>query len=138
MNALNEQHGGQHYKGMAIQPIEFGMENGYDPCIFSAIKYISRHRQKNGEEDVRKGEHFVFLRLATMPRVPNKARNTMSPKFYCEQNHLGPIESQIIIYLHHWAAGDLEPDDVLHAQHLSNLCNKLIAEQYPHERIDHA
>lgn len=132
-DALKIQHGGSHYKDQAIQPVEFGMANHYDPCIFSAMKYVSRHHLKNGEEDLRKGEHFVFLRLATNDSPPY-ARTSISPLYYCEQNGLGQIETQIILALHDWAIGVHrgEVDDVTVATMISNMFNALIASAYPH------
>lgn len=140
--ALRLQHGGNHYKDKPIQPVEFAMANGYDCCIFSAIKYVTRHDSKNGEEDLRKGEHFVFLRLATMMhRAPVRA--SISPKFYCEQNRLGSKETVIILALHDWASGGREVgpyiihpeellDDTKCAKLISNAFNALIASAYPH------
>ena len=49
--ALDVQVAGDHYKTMGIQPIEFCYVNRYDPAAFSALKYVSRHRVKNGRED---------------------------------------------------------------------------------------
>ena len=105
-NALGIQHGGSHYKDKAIQPVEFAMANQYDCCIFSAIKYVTRHADKNGEEDLRKGEHFVFLRLATKESYNSKAVAHISPKYYCKVNGLGRIETGIILALHAWACGE--------------------------------
>lgn len=63
MNALNEQVGGDHYKERAIQPIEFIMANGLDFLQGNAIKYIVRHRDKGGAEDLRKAIHYCQLIL---------------------------------------------------------------------------
>lgn len=132
-DALKIQHGGSHYKDQTIQPVEFGMANHYDPCIFSAMKYVSRHHLKNGEEDLRKGEHFVFLRLATNDSLPY-ARTSISPVHYCEQNGLGQIETSIILRLHDWASGKYPVGivDVEIAEEISNMFNALIASAYPH------
>lgn len=131
-DALKIQHGGSHYKDQAVQPVEFGMANRYDPCIFSAMKYVSRHHLKNGEEDLRKGEHFVFLRLATNDSPPY-AKTSISPVYYCEQNNLGILETGIVMRLHDWATGKIAPaDDVEIAEEISNMFNALIASAYPH------
>jgi len=57
------QHGGRHYKGMAIQPAEYCHKNGFKFCESEAIKYLSRFRSKKGEEDVRKAIHFCQMIL---------------------------------------------------------------------------
>lgn len=61
MDALEEQVGGNHYKNLEIQPVEFCMKNGLDFCQSSAIKYICRHENKNGVEDLKKAKHFIDL-----------------------------------------------------------------------------
>lgn len=55
--------GGDHYQTMGIQPREFAIRNRYDPDAFSILKYISRHRRKNGREDVLKALHFAEMRM---------------------------------------------------------------------------
>ena len=61
MNALEKQEGGQHYKGYAIQPIEFIHANNVPYCEANVIKYVMRHREKNGVEDLRKAIHYIEL-----------------------------------------------------------------------------
>jgi hypothetical protein len=63
MSALDKQEGGDHYKTMKIQPVEFCQRNGLNFCESSAIKYICRHKRKNGAEDIRKAIHFLELLL---------------------------------------------------------------------------
>ncbi len=46
--------GGSHYKDMAIQPIEYILGNNIPYCEANVIKYISRWRNKNGVEDLKK------------------------------------------------------------------------------------
>lgn len=62
--ALETQEGGTHYKEMKIQPIEYAMANNLNPCEFNVLKYISRHRNKNGIEDLRKAKHMIDLLIA--------------------------------------------------------------------------
>ena len=61
MKALETQVAGDHYKGMAIQPVEFIHANHIPYCEANAIKYICRHRKKNGEQDIRKAIHYLEL-----------------------------------------------------------------------------
>jgi len=53
--------GGQHYKDMAIQPTEYITKNKLGFIEGNIIKYISRWRQKNGIEDLKKIKHYVDL-----------------------------------------------------------------------------
>jgi hypothetical protein len=64
MNALQKQVGGNHYKNMAIQPAEYCQRNNLNHLESSVVKYVSRHRQKNGPEDIKKAIHCLELLLA--------------------------------------------------------------------------
>ena len=61
MSALNKQIAGNHYKRMKIQPVEFCHANGLGYLEGCAIKYVCRHRNKNGAEDLDKAIHFLEL-----------------------------------------------------------------------------
>lgn len=63
MSALDTQVSGNHYKDMAIQPVEFIYKNKMDYLSGNVIKYISRHKSKNGAEDVKKAIHYCQLIL---------------------------------------------------------------------------
>jgi hypothetical protein len=61
MSALNNQEGGNHYKDMLIQPVEFIVKNNISFLEANVIKYVCRHRSKNGLEDLKKAEHYIQL-----------------------------------------------------------------------------
>lgn len=61
MSALNEQPGGSHYKGKAIQPVQYIHANGIGYCEGNVIKYVSRWREKNGLQDLLKARHYIDL-----------------------------------------------------------------------------
>lgn len=63
MSALDKQEGGGHYKGMAIQPVEYIFKNGLDWFQGNIVKYASRHKQKGGAADLRKVIHYAELAL---------------------------------------------------------------------------
>lgn len=63
-SALSEQVGGNHYKSMAIQPVEFCMKNNLNFCQSSVVKYICRYKNKNGKQDLLKARHFIDLLIA--------------------------------------------------------------------------
>ncbi|MCF7762785.1 MAG: DUF3310 domain-containing protein [Verrucomicrobia bacterium] len=54
---------GGHYKKLVIQPAEYCHRNGLGFCESSAIKYITRHRDKGRAEDIQKAIHFLHLLL---------------------------------------------------------------------------
>ena len=60
-NALEQQVGGDHYRGMAHQPIEFIMANDLGFCEGNAIKYICRYQLKGGTQDLDKAIHYLNL-----------------------------------------------------------------------------
>lgn len=50
----------EHYK-MAIEPIEFIQKNGLNFCEGNIVKYVARHRRKNGKEDLLKARHYLDM-----------------------------------------------------------------------------
>jgi|TARA_R110000822_G_scaffold99676_3_gene224675 hypothetical protein len=58
---LTVQVGGEHYKHMSIQPIEFIMANSLGFCEGNAIKYICRYMSKGGVQDLDKAIHYLEL-----------------------------------------------------------------------------
>jgi UDP-3-O-acyl-N-acetylglucosamine deacetylase len=61
MNPKDKQIGGSHYKNYKIQPIEFMVENKIPFLEGSVIKYVLRHREKNGIQDIDKAIHYLEL-----------------------------------------------------------------------------
>lgn len=59
--AYDKQVGGDHYKKMAIQPLEYAMANKLGPAETLCLRYISRWRNKNGIEDIDKAIHCLQL-----------------------------------------------------------------------------
>jgi len=59
--ALESQVGGNHYSSMKIQPIEYTMKNEMNPLQHTVIKYVSRYKNKNGIEDLKKAIHSLEL-----------------------------------------------------------------------------
>ena len=61
MKAYDKQVGGDHYKKLKIQPMQYSMANELDACQHTAIKYITRHWDKAGKKDLYKAMHTVLL-----------------------------------------------------------------------------
>ena len=55
--------GGDHYKLLKIQPLEYALENDLGICEHAVIKYVSRWRDKGGIEDLRKARHYIDLMI---------------------------------------------------------------------------
>jgi len=63
MSALDKQIGGDHYKHLKIQPVEFCRANKMGGLESSVVRYVSRHRRKNGRIDIEKAIHCLELIL---------------------------------------------------------------------------
>lgn len=61
MKTLEQQIGGDHYKKMRIQPIEYIMGNEIPFAEGCIIKYVSRWRSKGGIADLEKARHFIEM-----------------------------------------------------------------------------
>ena len=61
MSSYDTQVGGDHYKDMAIQPSEFINKNKILFAEGNAIKYICRHNNKGGKQDLEKAKHYIDM-----------------------------------------------------------------------------
>lgn len=72
-SALEVQEGGSHYKDKKIQPIQYIHANKLGFSEGSIVKYITRYKQKNGVEDLKKIKHYVDLIIELeYPDSPDK------------------------------------------------------------------
>lgn len=60
-DSLKTQVNGNHYTKLKIQPMEYSMANGLDACQHTIIKYVTRFRDKNGLEDLKKARHTLDM-----------------------------------------------------------------------------
>ena len=61
MSSLKKQEGGDHYKKLVIQPVQYIHANGIGYFEGNVIKYVSRWREKNGVQDLEKAKHYIEL-----------------------------------------------------------------------------
>ena len=61
-HSTNRQVGGSHYQ-LAIQPIDYIMDNGLDYMQGNVIKYVTRYKNKNGIDDLRKAAHYIEMMI---------------------------------------------------------------------------
>jgi Protein of unknwon function (DUF3310) len=87
MSALTKQIAGSHYKGKAIQPVEYVHANGIGFFEGNVIKYVTRWRDKNGLDDLEKAKHYIelLIELETRnakrkPRASTGSRKTWSTR----------------------------------------------------------
>lgn len=62
-SALDKQVSGNHYKDCKIQPVEYIQANDLDYLQGNVIKYVTRHKLKNGKADIEKAVHYLELIL---------------------------------------------------------------------------
>lgn len=109
VNALHRQIGGDHYRNKAIQPVEFATANVLDPCAFSVLNYVTRHREKDGRRDVQKARHFVELRKdlgASWLSAPAKNREfVIDFVTYCQANRMVGYDVEALFALEKWILG---------------------------------
>lgn len=70
-NPLKKQVGGSHYKNFVYQPIEFFMDMKLNFIQCNIIKYIFRHKSKNGIEDVKKAKHYAEIGMSVGAKYDN-------------------------------------------------------------------
>ena len=72
MSAYKKQVGGKHYLKYKIQPSEFVIENKLLYPEGNVIKYILRHQNKGGKEDLEKAKHFIDMIIERDYKIENE------------------------------------------------------------------
>ena len=60
--ARRKQTGGSHYQ-LPIQPVDYIYKNGLGYLEGNVIKYVTRHKNKNGREDIVKAIDYLNMIL---------------------------------------------------------------------------
>jgi len=59
-NPFDYQEGGSHYKVNGVMDVaEWSKLRGHCPYQHNVIKYVDRHKKKNGIEDIRKANQYL-------------------------------------------------------------------------------
>jgi len=61
VKASDVQVAGNHYSKLKIQPMQYCLENNLNYGQSNTIKYITRYKDKNGIEDLKKAIHCIEL-----------------------------------------------------------------------------
>ena len=81
-SALNAQVGGDHYKKLAIQPVEYIHANGIGYFEGNVIKYVTRWRDKGGIADLLKARHYIDMLIELESGInsvlPSSGKTTMA------------------------------------------------------------
>lgn len=62
-SAKDKQIGGDHYTKYPIQPREYGIKNNLSYDLTNALKYMTRHKDKHGKQDLLKAIHCIELEI---------------------------------------------------------------------------
>lgn len=60
--------GGNHYQKYAIQPTEYIIKNNLNFCEGNVIKYVTRYKDKNGIEDLKKARHYLDILIEELEK----------------------------------------------------------------------
>ena len=66
MNAMQHQEGGDHYKTLPIQPVEYIHKNGLGFIEGCVVKYVTRWRSRGGIEDLKKARWYLDRAIARL------------------------------------------------------------------------
>ena len=80
VGSLDTQVGGDHYKLLMIQPIEYIHANNVPYAEGNVIKYVTRWRDKNGIADLEKAKHYLELLIELETRKKNKILKQVQKK----------------------------------------------------------
>lgn len=103
MNPLNVQVGGDHYKKLEIQPIEFIQKNYLKFCEGNVVKYLVRNKG-NRLEDLEKAYHYIclsenrFLKDLTTDAVREFLRNSYLKDPFFKQFKNGRTYALVLAY----------------------------------------
>lgn len=61
INPFEVQIGGNHYKDLEIQPMEYSLKNKLNAAQHTIIKYVTRYKKKGGREDLEKAIHCIEM-----------------------------------------------------------------------------
>lgn len=92
MEANDMQVGGKHYHQHEYQHWDFAIDTNMPHILYAATKYVSRWRDKNGVQDLRKAAHYIAKAEEREVYMP-KFDKALSVNFMLQ---LGHEESAII------------------------------------------
>lgn len=112
MSAIDIQVGGDHYKKLKTQPVEFWHANLMGASEGACVKYVSRWRDKDGVKDLRKVRHFLLLIIEDEPyqrlyaaqreAFPFYSGMGMRAEEFIESNGLKNQEAGVVRHVWYW------------------------------------
>ena len=68
----------KHYADQKIQPIEYIVSNSLNFMEGNVLKYVTRHRDKNGAEDIKKAIRYLEFLLEAEYNIPDKRKDILT------------------------------------------------------------
>ena len=81
MSAYDKQIGGSHYRSLKIQPSKFVVENKLLYPEGNVIKYVLRHQDKGGKQDLEKAKHMIDM-IIERDYSKTETKNPLDKKNY--------------------------------------------------------
>lgn len=109
--AVDTQVGGDHYKKLGYQPIELIHKLGLDFFQGNMLKYITRYKYKNGQEDLAKCIHYAKLAyelgskdtlVITHKYARPKEEILEEIMLYKKENKLSNLQTEIILAIYNY------------------------------------
>lgn len=109
--AVDTQVGGDHYKKLGYQPIELIYKLGLDFFQGNMLKYITRYKYKNGQEDLAKCIHYANLAYELGPKdtlvITRKYARPIEEiheeiMLYKKENKLSNLQTEIILAIYNY------------------------------------
>jgi hypothetical protein len=72
MSSNDVQVGGDHYRKKAIQPWDYIISNNLGYLEGNVVKYVSRHADKAGLQDLEKAKHYLDKLIETRYKIENQ------------------------------------------------------------------
>lgn len=106
MSRANDgQVGGAHYKS-EFQHWDFIEMHGIGYLEAAATKYVVRHRQKSGREDLMKALHYTNKLIELHEHVHRPPRGIAATEMvlaFCQDNNLNQLEATVVGILSRWS-----------------------------------
>ena len=97
--ALAEQIGGNHYKGLKIEPVELWAALDLNAFQGSIVKYVMRYKDKNGKQDLLKAKHYIEYIKQLTPKTftPDTKEAAEYLERFIKENELSEAIEGVIV-----------------------------------------
>ena len=97
--ALAEQIGGNHYKGLKIEPVELWAALDLNAFQGSIVKYVMRYKDKNGKQDLLKAKHYIEYIKQLTPKTftPDTKEAAEYLEKFIKENELSEAIEGVIV-----------------------------------------